>query len=633
MSTNPTHLEQQNQTEQQNKAPVSSIRTHSGFTLWLDGLRCKLTVHAWRRRTKKARRHHSFRQVLARIPHANLIGDALYMIGFWVEYAVVCAVRGTYKVASTIGMNAARLLVTIIRPFALGIITLCEDIVEPFQVVGSGIRHFRAISDELSDESAHTIRKEKLRYFAHAARQFLPLLLNALSYIMPVAAAAGFLYVVQSGLNQNFVLNVQVNGTPVGTVASEQVFESAREDVRSRITNAEAVMASTGAQVSDDSWDVTPTYTLESGSSTMTETEAADAILCASSDQIGEATAVYVDDSLRFVTTEGDHLRTYLESIKAPYVNAMDQNKRVSFVHDIKLVDGIYLLSSILDYNNVISTLNQGGGPTYYTAAAGDTVQTVVDNTGVSWDTLAALNPDLTGTDEVLDEGTAVMTGVSHPDMLQIKEVVRSTYTEPIPFDTQTSESDEYDFGKTVVVQEGADGTEEITRETTYIDGVESSSEVVNYKVLQNPTTQLIVKGTKLASGMVARIGSGTFVWPVPNYTYVSRWMSSYHKGADICAAYGTPIIASDSGKVVTAGWHYSYGNYVIIDHGNGYRTLYAHMSQLKCTAGQAVNQGDVIGLVGSTGDSTGNHCHFEMYYNGARFSAQTYFGGMRASR
>ena len=129
--------------------------------------------------------------------------------------------------------------------------------------------------------------------------------------------------------------------------------------------------------------------------------------------------------------------------------------------------------------------------------------------------------------------------------MLQIKEVVRSTYTEPIPFDTQTSESDEYDFGKTVVVQEGADGTEEITRETTYIDGVESSSEVVNYKVLQNPTTQLIVKGTKLASGMVARIGSGTFVWPVPNYTYVSRWMSSYHKGADICAAYGTPIIAS----------------------------------------------------------------------------------------
>ena len=291
-------------------------------------------------------------------------------------------------------------------------------------------------------------------------------------------------------------------------------------------------MASTGAQVSDDSWDVTPTYTLESGSSTMTETEAADAILCASSDQIGEATAVYVDDSLRFVTTEGDHLRTYLESIKAPYVNAMDQNKRVSFVHDIKLVDGIYLLSSILDYNNVISTLNQGGGPTYYTAAAGDTVQTVVDNTGVSWDTLAALNPDLTGTDEVLDEGTAVMTGVSHPDMLQIKEVVRSTYTEPIPFDTQTSESDgNMISARRLLCRKVPMAPRRLPAKPPILTALKAPAKVVNYKVLQNPTTQLIVKGTKLASGMVARIGSGTFVWPVPNYTYVSRWMSSYHKG------------------------------------------------------------------------------------------------------
>ena len=627
-----THLDDP-KTEERSTRRSGGKPTHSGLSLWLDQLRCKMTVRSWHRKTKKARRRHSMSRALNRIPHAHMIGDSLYMIGFWVEYVLVCFGRGVSKVCGAIARNVAALLLAIVRPFALGIITLCEDISEPFLVVAGGLRHIRDLSEQLADESAHQVRKEKVRYFVRGTRRYFPLVLNALSYVLPVAAAVVFVYVVQSGLNQTFVLNVQANGESVGNVANEQVFESARADVQSRITNAENVMISTGAAVSDQSWEITPTYTLEAGSNTMTECEVADAILRTSSNEITEATAVYVDGGLRFVTTEGDHLRTYLESIKAPYVNAMDQNKRVSFVHDIKLVDGIYLLSSILDYNNVIRTLNQGGGPTYYTAAAGDTVQTVVDNTGVSWDTLAALNPDLTGTDEVLDEGTAVMTGVSHPDMLQIKEVVRSTYTEPIPFDTQTSESDEYDFGKTVVVQEGADGTEEITRETTYIDGVESSSEVVNYKVLQNPTTQLIVKGTKLASGMVARIGSGTFVWPVPNYTYVSRWMSSYHKGADICAAYGTPIIASDSGKVVTAGWHYSYGNYVIIDHGNGYRTLYAHMSQLKCTAGQAVNQGDVIGLVGSTGDSTGNHCHFEMYYNGARFSAQTYFGGMRASR
>ena len=75
--------------------------------------------------------------------------------------------------------------------------------------------------------------------------------------------------------------------------------------------------------------------------------------------------------------------------------------------------------------------------------------------------------------------------------------------------------------------------------------------------------------------------------------------------------------------------WHYSYGNYVEIDHGNGYRTLYGHMSEIAVTQGQAVSQGQTIGYVGSTGNSTGNHCHFEMSYNGALFSAYTLFPGM----
>lgn len=102
--------------------------------------------------------------------------------------------------------------------------------------------------------------------------------------------------------------------------------------------------------------------------------------------------------------------------------------------------------------------------------------------------------------------------------------------------------------------------------------------------------------------------------------------MSSYHKGADICAPYGTPIYAADSGVVTTAGYHYSYGNYVIINHGNGYRTLYAHASRLNVHVGQAVSQGDVIAYVGSTGNSSGNHCHFEVYVNGVRRSAREWF-------
>ena len=87
--------------------------------------------------------------------------------------------------------------------------------------------------------------------------------------------------------------------------------------------------------------------------------------------------------------------------------------------------------------------------------------------------------------------------------------------------------------------------------------------------------------------------------------------------GIDIPGAYGTPIYASNGGTVIVATYHYSYGNYVVIDHGGGYSTLYGHNSSLCVRVGDRVEQGDVIAKMGSTGSSTGNHCHFEVRING----------------
>ena len=180
-------------------------------------------------------------------------------------------------------------------------------------------------------------------------------------------------------------------------------------------------------------------------------------------------------------------------------------------------------------------------------------------------------------------------------------------------------------------MQEGVEGTADITYETTYIDGVPVDRQAVEYTVITQPVNKITITGTKLKTGMVAQVGSGSFMWPVPGYSYVSRWASlpGGHRGADICAPYGTPILAADSGSVVAAGWHWSFGNYVEIDHGNGYRTLYAHMSSISVTQGQAVSQGQEIGKVGSTGNSTGNHCHFEVYSGGTLISARQFFPGM----
>lgn len=595
----------------------------------LDDWRCKRTVRAWHRKKKRATRRRRITGIFSKIPYSYVIGDLLYMVGFWVEYAGVCAWRKLRVVVNAIAATVGNLLLMIVRPFVLGILTLVEDLTSPFTRMASGIRHIQQLSQEMEEEDAGQIRAAKLQYFRRGVKKYYPIVWNAITYILPVIAAAALVIIVRNGLGLRFVLNVQVNGESVGYVANEQVFENARDDVQSRINTAKSMLIESGASVPDTQWDVSPTYTLAVSGQTMTESEIANAILRTASDEIVDATAVYIDGELRFVTTEGDHLRAYLESVKEPYEDTDDPSVYTAFAHEIRLLDGVYLNESISSYSDIINELNQGAGIKTYTAVEGDTVQSIVDTTGVSFDSLAQMNPELLTLDQEVEAGTEIITGAASAELLKVKVVRQETETVAIPFDTQNSESSEYDFGKVVTLQEGEDGSEDVTYEITMIDGVVTDRQAISYNVTKQAVPEITVTGTRLKSGMVAQIGSGSFIWPVPNYTYVSRWMSSGHRGADICAAYGTTIIASDSGTVIAAGWHYSYGNYVEIDHGNGYKTLYAHMSAISVTQGQAVSQGDKIGEVGSTGNSTGNHCHFEMFYNGALFSAQTLFPNM----
>jgi murein DD-endopeptidase MepM/ murein hydrolase activator NlpD len=113
--------------------------------------------------------------------------------------------------------------------------------------------------------------------------------------------------------------------------------------------------------------------------------------------------------------------------------------------------------------------------------------------------------------------------------------------------------------------------------------------------------------------------GTGGFIWPSNNHFLSGNDYSSYHHGIDIAGNTGDAVYASDSGVVtlVAAGWNYGYGNIIVVNHGNGYSTLYAHLSGLNASHCQSVSQGQVIGAIGSTGNSSGSHLHFEVRLNG----------------
>lgn len=127
-----------------------------------------------------------------------------------------------------------------------------------------------------------------------------------------------------------------------------------------------------------------------------------------------------------------------------------------------------------------------------------------------------------------------------------------------------------------------------------------------------------------LCGGVGGVIGGSTLQWPLPGHTYISchfgevdAFGNAGHRGTDIPAPEGTPILAAHSGTVLVSGWNGSYGNQVMLDNGAGLSTRYAHMTATAVTAGETVTAGQVIGYVGSTGDSTGNHLHFEVMQNG----------------
>lgn len=137
--------------------------------------------------------------------------------------------------------------------------------------------------------------------------------------------------------------------------------------------------------------------------------------------------------------------------------------------------------------------------------------------------------------------------------------------------------------------------------------------------------------------------GTGSFGWPVPSCTYITSRFGlrthpitgeqKSHTGIDIGAGYGAAIVAADGGTVTLAGEKGGYGNCVMINHGNGYVTLYGHMSSVSVSVGQGISKGETIGYVGSTGVATGPHCHFEIFSGGSRIDPEQFFSGLTFSQ
>ena len=210
--------------------------------------------------------------------------------------------------------------------------------------------------------------------------------------------------------------------------------------------------------------------------------------------------------------------------------------------------------------------------------------------------------------------------------LIKVKTVVTESRLQSVPYQTVTQKTSEKPAGYVSVSRQGVCGTVEIKTDIIYINGEETDRITTSSKVTAEPVNEIITVGTARTSGASAR---AVLKFPLPAgvWEISCPFGKGGHKGVDLRAPHGTPIMAAAGGTVTLAGVYRNYGNCVIIDHGNGFSTLYAHASSLCVRQGDKVSAGEVIALVGSTGYSTGNHLHFEVYVGENRVNPQPYIG------
>lgn len=588
-----------------------------------------------RHRRFRLRRHRldSAAKKLGASPLAARIGAVLYALGFGAEYAAVRAGRGVKHLALLGVRGICRFAKDLTETAFPGAAQVVKDLFGPFVLLVKGIVALLIHAHHIHREKGlGAALKASARYFASGVRRNLRLLPRMAMYILPVCALALGSMVFEYVINQPYALAVQVNGETVGYVANEDVFDTAREDVMERISYA-----------GSDKTELTiePSYTIAVAHHMLDENEMADAIIQSAGDQIGEGTALYLDGELTAVCSDGDALRAYFTSRLEPYEVPDDPNVSVGFNKQVTLEDGLYFKDSLQDYADVEKELSDvKQAQKVYTVKTGDTLWDIAHKNDLTFRELCALNTNFKG--EPLNEKSSIREGdelivTKEEAALEVRITRIETREEEVAFAIETTKSNEYTKGTTKVLQEGQNGLRRVTFQNVYdTNNVLVEQTILSTEVIKEPVNKKVVQGTKKVKSSTKFItGSGQFIWPVPNYRYCSRWYGGRHRGVDICAPAGTPIYASAGGTITKAGYNKAgagtgYGYSVIINHGGGYSSVYAHCLSLTVSAGQTVKQGQLIGYVGSTGRSTGNHCHFEIRLNGSYIPPQNVFPGRK---
>lgn len=422
--------------------------------------------------------------------------------------------------------------------------------------------------------------------------------------------------VYASGIRMGY--GVYVEGERVGSVSSKEVVETAVAQAENKIEQA----AQNNYKV--DAVEVKVEFVKEES---VKNTETLENEIIKQVDCVSEAAAIYVDGEYILAVANENAAKDLIDLLIDRQKQSLgDENAAVTIKNEVKVENELVANEEIKGLEEAVNVL-LGTRETVVQVTAGesDTFWSIAENNGIPVETLIAANPDVVP--ETLQPGMVL--NLNKPQsLLTFKSEQVIDYVEEVPFGTEEVQDDTTLVGTRTVATPGVAGQTAYKAVLVKENGIEVEKRILEQNVISEPVNEVIKVGSKepevkTASVTTTAVSGSGFIRPYMG-TLTSRYggrSSGFHTGVDWCGTIGDPVVASASGTVTFAGWSGGYGYLVKISHPNGYETYYAHNSSLLVKKGQTVSQGQIIAKLGSTGNSTGPHCHFEIRKNGQTYN------------
>ncbi len=428
----------------------------------------------------------------------------------------------------------------------------------------------------------------------------------------PVICILFLFNIVAYAQSLNYAVKLTVNGRFLGYIENEQVYYDAEDILKERINYLG----------SEEDIQVNPEYSIEliENKNTLTKYQVADKMLEYSDLSVEYAYGFYLNGVFMGAMFDNSEVKATLDGILEKYQTTYP-SAVISFADRIECdTAGLYLSGSIIDTDWLISQLTSvKSGAGYYIIEEGDTHESISKKLRLTPAQLELMNPGFAQSE--LRVGNSIKRREEVP-FLSVNVTVQEIYDTYIDYETEYYNDNSLFVGVSRVTTEGKKGINNVTAMVTYVNSFETDREITGSRIVSKPVTERIAQGTKPTPESIYSpedAGYGKYIWPVEggHISELTAEDGGYygHEGIDIVDHYGAAIFAGASGTVIRAGWIGDFGNCIIIDHENGYQTLYAHCSTLYVVPGQKVTQGEFIAAMGATGYVTGTHLHFEVLY------------------